>query len=111
MLRPPERARLQRASKTAAWKRRKSVIRVDVQHGSPLSRYDGQALEPVSMLHNSQADRIPTMLCDLTEVTLSYFLRYRCFRNSRCAKDFVTARVWRRLAWNRCAEAEAQATL
>jgi len=38
-------------------------VRVDVQHRSPLSRRGGgQALEAVGMLHDSQPDRVPTML-------------------------------------------------
>ncbi len=41
-------------------------VRVDAQHGSPLSWNGGQTLEPVSTLYNGQPDRVPAMFRDLT---------------------------------------------
>ncbi len=43
-----------------------SGVRVDVQHGPPLSWCGGQVREPVSIPQNSQPNRVPTMFRDLT---------------------------------------------
>ena len=40
-------------------------IRVDVQHGSPLSRRGSQMFESVGILHNGQSNRILTIFRDL----------------------------------------------
>ncbi len=41
-------------------------VRVDVQHGSPLSWCSAQTVKPIGVVDNSQSDRVPTMFCDLT---------------------------------------------